>query len=263
MQPNITNHGLNSDAATRFGITRHANIHPFYVLRQAELTVDSKKKEILEVELAIEQMDLAYKSWLDRLAILYAREQICDDRHLGWLFKRVRSAKNYTYKILRLPSEQQELHTIEGNVRRYDLERPKAERDLRDLKMELTAAEEEKQRFYLEHPDWVGKTYQEVQAEHSESAFLGRIAVSLAAHLYAGENHAAFVLLADLSHEQRLIVTKKAVELKVQVEGYGFAGKAYDLLQGIPVDERENFIAAAAALCRSNYPGSMQLITND
>ncbi len=259
-RPNITNHGLNSDAATRFGINKHRNIHPFYVLRQAELSVDTKKKEILEVELAIEQTDRAYKAWLERLAVLYAREQMCDDRHLGWLFKRVRSIKDYVRKLFQLPSEDEEQFHIEANLRRYDLERPKADRDLRDLKMELVAAEEEKQRFYLEHPDWSEKTYQEIQAEHSEQALLSRIAAAFAAHLCAGEANAAFALLIDLSHEQRLIVTKRATELKTHLEGYVFTEKAYDLLQGIPSDERENFIAAAAALCRANHTLSPILI---
>jgi hypothetical protein len=248
--PDITNHCLNSAAAVRFGILKEANVDDFYVIRQAEVSSQSYQREVATYDFDIESCDRRYATWMQRIDILKKRQAMCRDKHLGWLFTGVRAVKNGVYKILRLPHEDEELFGLEMNVRRYHADRPQLEKARRDARMQLEAALQEKAAFYERHPEFSGKTYEEVQEEMTERALLNRIAVGVAASVWGGQLGAAATAMLELSPEQLQYVIRREHELRANLEGYQFNAAVYQILQEVKPEDREQFLISAAQLAR-------------
>jgi hypothetical protein len=248
--PDITNHCINSAAAVRFGITKEVNVDDFYVLRQAEVSAASYSREVATYKLDIEICDRNYIKWQRRIDVLNHRQALCQKKFLGWLFKAVLGIKNWFYKLLRLPHEEDELFALEMNVRRYYSDRPRLDREMRDSQMQLEAALKEKAAFYERNPEFVGKTYEEIQEELTERALLNRIAMSVAAHVLGGQFGAAAAAMLELSSEQLNYVIRREHELRAKLEGYQFNGAIYQILQEVKPEDREQFVLTAAQLAR-------------
>ncbi len=253
LDKNITNHGINSAASVRHGINRNTNIDPFYTLRQAELAIKTKRQELIELEISAKAGQENALFWEQRVSILEKRQQLCQDPQLGWLFRCVRAVRNWAYRLIRLPSEQQEIVNLKVNLARHTLYTEDIPQTLRDLRMELTTAQEEKERFYKEHPEFVGKTYEELQ-QLSDRALDNRIAATLAAQIAAQDWGSVVTALIELPSDRHESILEKARELQDLAEGKTFDASFYQLFrritETIPPTQRDQFLVSVSALAQ-------------
>jgi len=246
MLKDITNHSLNSAAAVRFGILKEGAVHDFFVLRQAELSVRSYRRDLFAFNQEVELRERNLKVYLERFQVLRRRQEWRLNPLFGVAFR----IKDWFYKILRLPSEEQEFFQLGQAISKLNHDIQYIDKDRRDFQMQLEVALQEKDAFYSRHPEFSSMTYEEIQEEISGEALLNRIGIAFAADLWAGQQGSAFRTLMELSPEQIQYVLAREVELRDKIEGHNYNTRLFQIMQDVMPEEREQVLVSTLATVR-------------
>lgn len=244
----VTNHCLNSAAAVAFAIGKESQIDNtgFYALRQAEVSCRSYEQELLNFQLDIERRNRAIQKIENRILVLRARI----NRRQQLLFQVVGTLKDWVYKLVRLPAEDDELFDLEQSLVRIQHDNRYLKRDHRDVQMQLNAAQKAKEAFYLTHPELQGMTYEEIQEILTEKALLNRVAASFFSNVWAGQHSLAARELIELNPQQIQYILQRENEFRAKLEGYEFNTQLNQVLAEVSSEEREQILTAAIATVR-------------
>jgi hypothetical protein len=218
----LTNLHSNSRSGVLYEIRQEEAIHPFYGLRKAELMILAAERTLLHARLSMAAGERDRNKWLLR------KEALSGEAN-------------------KTPQQDDELFNLEQDLQRYDFEYPVMLDQYRDMELERNIAISEKLRILAEHPEFLQKDFNQLQEEFSEEALLNKLAMAVAAKLWAGQSlEAVGELFFGLGQQQRDYVMRKELEYRTGIKGNEIMAHCLVVLGQLSEASRTKILLTAA-----------------